>query len=75
MDEEAQKTADILDVHTGLQLCTWGSISPMDNKLDASLGLPASALRMVGLKNVEEGDVLVIPVKGTTTSPQVDWVQ
>ena len=47
----------------------------MDNKLDASLGLPASALRMVGLKNVEEGDVLVIPVKGTTTSPQVDWVQ
>jgi len=64
-----------VDIHAGLHLCTWGSISPMDNKLDVSLGLPPAALRMVGLKAVEEQDMLVIPVRGTTSRPRVDWVQ
>ncbi len=59
----------------GLHLCTWGSISPMDARLDVSLGLPPSTLAMLGLKEVQESDMLVIPVKGTTSSPQVDWTQ
>jgi hypothetical protein len=60
---------------SGLHLCTWGSISPIDNKLNVSLGLPPSALSMVGLNAVEDSDMLVIPVGGTTSSPRVDWVQ
>ncbi len=59
---------------TGLHLCTWGFIDPVTQNLDISLGIPPSALAMVGLK-CKEQDMLVIPVSGKTSNLKVNWTE
>ena len=59
----------------GVHLCTWGRVDPVSSSLDIALGVPADTLKLVGLKHVDRGAMLVIPVRGTSSSPRVDWVE
>ena len=59
----------------GLHLCTWGFIDPVTQNLDVSLGIPPSALAMIGLKCSKEQEMLVIPVSGKASSLKVSWTE
>ena len=59
----------------GVHLCTWGKVDPVTSSLDLALGIPSDTLAMIGLKGLEGGEMLVVPLKGSASSPRVDWVQ
>lgn len=54
-------------------ICTWGNIDLIRDKLDMTLGLPASTLKKAfGIKNLPENYVLKIEVRGKVQSPEIN---
>ncbi|MCI0651351.1 MAG: hypothetical protein L0Z55_05665 [Planctomycetes bacterium] len=61
-------------IDDGLHLATWGSVDLADFAYAETLALPATALAKVfRLKHLEADDIYLIPVRGTSRKPQIDF--
>ena len=57
----------------GLQLAVWGSLDPVSGRVDMTLGLPDTTLRLAGLRNVPDGAMLPVRISGASDKPSVDF--
>lgn len=54
----------------------WGSVDTgRDNAVDMHMGLPASTLRRLGAKEVEDDFVYQMKVGGTAQAPEVNFLR
>ena len=54
----------------------WGKVDTgHNNAVDMTLGLPARALRRMGIKNIDDSRVLTFHVGGTAHAPEIDIAQ
>ena len=61
---------------TGIHICMWGTVdTSKDNKVDMKMGLPASTLRRLGAKEVEDDFVYQMDVGGTAQAPEVNFLK
>jgi len=53
-----------------MHLVVWGSQNPQTKTLDMTVGVPASVLNQAGLRNLPEGYVLPLELRGSTAKPE-----
>lgn len=54
----------------------WGTVdTSKNNKVDMKMGLPASTLRRMGAKEIEDDFVYQMDVGGTAQAPEVNFLR